>query len=51
MQCLPRKICKSCCFQLSRKYPVPSGAFENNSLCKIWGQAEYMMGDSKIENF
>ena len=48
--CLP-KFAKVNCFQLSRKYPIPSGAFEDNSLCKIWGQTEFMMGDSKTENF
>ena len=25
-------------------------AFENNSLCKIWGQTKCITGNSKIEN-
>ena len=46
-----KKFAKVNCFQPFRKYPVLSGAFGNNSLSKIWGQTELMMGDSKIENF
>ena len=37
-------------FKCSWENSVLPGAFENNGLCKFWGQTECIVGDLKIEN-
>ena len=46
------KVCINYCCQMlcSREYAVSPRAFENNTLCKIWGANKVYFGALEIEN-